>query len=140
MIVDTLAKKPLSDFTWEDDCFYADENLHPIDNSSLIESVDTAFWFVNGDTLAGVNMSDPDVAYLKTDTDTTGAGIIKVDYYLKTFLPGCFDVASKDIYIRPVYKIRDIDFYEEGFEGDSLGWVVDGDPANTWMIEAPAFK
>lgn len=137
-ISDTLAKKPVSDFTWEDDCFYADENLHLISNPSFIESVDTAFWFVNGDTLTGVNMSDPDAAYLKTDTDTTGPGVISVDYYLKTFLSGCFDVATKKIYIRPVYTIREKDYFE-GFESGTLGWVVDGDPANTWRLEAPGF-
>ncbi len=128
-----IARKPVSDFKWEDDCYYENEDLLLIDNSDFTESVDSVQWIINDTDIWRKQGARYDTTYTKTND----AEIIKVDYILETPEPGCRDTITKKIYIRPVYTISQED-YIENFNSTGLGWFTEALGSDTtWASGIP---
>jgi len=128
-----IARRPVSDFRWEDDCYYENEDLLLFDISDFTESVDSVQWTINGTTNWRKQGASYDTSYIKNND----AEILEVNYILETPVDGCVDTASKDIYIRPVYTISQED-YSEDFDIARLGWFTESSGSDaTWFKGIP---
>ncbi|MEE4115200.1 MAG: T9SS type A sorting domain-containing protein [Marinilabiliaceae bacterium] len=127
-----IARKPLSDFRWEDDCYHEGQDLLLFDESYFTESVDSAIWIINDADIWRKQGTGYDTLYNKNK----GPEIIKVDYLLETPVDGCLDISSRYIYIRPVEIISEKDYFEN-FDTAKLGWFADTSTAGSWAKGIP---
>lgn len=128
-----LGVKPEGDFYWKDDCFNPSQDLKLFDSTKPTSTIESSLWKIThsgGDTLI------PDV--LNPTFPKTLPEVITVNYYLFTAYPGCEDVVTKNIYIRPMYSLSDSVYYED-FEGSGLAWVKEATGVSTWEHGIPDY-
>lgn len=125
-----LGIKPVADFYWEKDCFYADSSLFLFDNTHEESPVTTWKWTFDTDPEIVFDTRQDTVYMLKEDV-----GYVNVRYVVETDYAGCGDEIEKSIWIRPTVILKD-SLYFEDFESEAA-WIVDGLPSNTWSLGKP---
>ncbi|HUX58660.1 MAG TPA: T9SS type A sorting domain-containing protein [Bacteroidales bacterium] len=125
-----LGVKPVADFYWRNDCFYANDSISLFDSTSSITPIVSQSWNIVDEAPFSTEKNSK---YPKIST-----GYLQVQYTVRTNYANCFADTIKEIFIRPTISLAPDEPYIQNFESGNGGWVKAAeDTVNNWSFGKP---